>query len=699
MRAGALKRWWLLALLALAGCVRGADLSPIVEALADYTTSGVIPSSWTLLVRSDGPRWLGPAWWQARGVDVHRARREGVRLTQAGKAVPFVWIDAPDGPGLLFYAEAVSIPGGATGAYVLTVGGTGDAPASLTAPSSEIIACQTKTRFSRWFEEDLAFRPTTPLDSPWLWQMLRPDAPLTERVPLTDAVATEPVELTVRAWGQSSMPQNPDHHIRVTWNDQIVDEHAWDGNGTETWSIELSPSADEVNTLTFAAPGLTEAPVEVTWLDAFGLSWTRPLRLSVGGLTAWEATGELRACWSADGDMPQDTALVAVLREDDGAVRYLQPAFDEATNRWYVDQHEGDLGWIGLPWVAPTPEYVRATECIEAQEFSGVTYLVIAPRETHRDLVPLLEKRRAEGRGLGVVTPEAVYDAYGSGVPDAGAIQRMIRSLHQEGSLEKVLLVGDASADAEWLWSTDALAVPTVWVRTTIVGHTASDYHLATGGTDTPLVALGRFPATSIDDVRTLVAKTVQWEPHARLALVKDDEPGFASLVAQLGDIGAVDLVLDAGAEDARKTLLAWLREASGTLVYVGHGSMRMLGDEQLMVAEDGGSWQHPTVMVAWSCLCASFAHPTHASLAESWLLAPKGVVAVVGPTGETTTLEQSAMALTLQEELAQGAEIGDALMEAWQAARSEDARDGFLLLGDPALQPMPGDREGVSDG
>ncbi|MBN1246420.1 MAG: hypothetical protein JXC32_02125, partial [Anaerolineae bacterium] len=24
---------------------------------------------WTLLVRSDGPRWLGPAWWRAQGVD------------------------------------------------------------------------------------------------------------------------------------------------------------------------------------------------------------------------------------------------------------------------------------------------------------------------------------------------------------------------------------------------------------------------------------------------------------------------------------------------------------------------------------------------------------------------------------------------------------------------------------------------------
>ena len=121
-------------------------------------------------------------------------------------------------------------------------------------------------------------------------------------------------------------------------------------------------------------------------------------------------------------------------------------------------------------------------------------------------------------------------------------------------------------------------------------------------------------------------------------------------------------------------------------MVYVGHGSLPLLGDEKILTIEDAGTWQGPTVVTAWSCLSANFSHPAYSGLAESWLRAPEGVAAFVGPTGETTTSQQRAMALELQRALLDGDVLGDAMVRAWKTATSDDARASFLLLGDPAL-------------
>jgi len=201
-----------------------------------------------------------------------------------------------------------------------------------------------------------------------------------------------------------------------------------------------------------------------------------------------------------------------------------------------------------------------------------------------------------------------------------------------------------------------------------------------------------------VDELRQVVGKTVAWQSSSRLLLVSDDEAEFSAMIERLGAVQDVDEVLDASAEDARRELLRWLGGGPGTLIYSGHGSLQLLGDEKLLTVEDGQNWQQPSVVVTWSCLCASFAHPTHQSLGEALLLAPKGVVAFVGPTGETTSSEQMDMALGVQTALVEGDTIGRALLKGWWAATTADSRQGFALLGDPALRPMPVIADG-SDG
>jgi hypothetical protein len=688
----------LLALLGslLLGCsVQGADRAARVPVEAPSPEDG-----WTLLVRSDGPRWLGPSWWREQGVDPEILDTAGIQIAQGDSAAPYAVLGSPDGPGVLFYGETITpdlslaMTAGQVGAYHLRLG-AGGRPVDVAAPPGELPArCQTTTEATVLLGEDAVFRSTAPLTSPWLWVGLRPVDGLTVTVMLTDVVPSTPLTVTMTVWGQSSMPQDPDHHLRLLWNGANIDDHFWDGNAVETWATTVLDAQDVVNALGMIAPGETEAPVELTWLDEAEITWRQQMRASENHWQRWEAesiqSGDAEgACFQLT-EAAGDLDLVAVHLGADSAVSFSRAAVEhDVPGTVYVKQSPGDTGWLGVPWLAPSPDLLRPYESLPEDGLLETTYLIVADRHLHRALDPLVEARRQEGVVVSVVSPAAIYDNYGAGTPSPLALQALVADLAGRGSLEALLLVGDAAAHPDAAWNATTVNMPTIWVKTAHVGATASDYAIATGGGEAPLVAVGRFPVTSLEELETIVEKTLAWEPTDRLLLISDDEPAFEHLTKQLGDITAPDQVVDTVRDGARDEVLRWLGDGPGTLVYTGHGSMGLLGDEKLLLLEDGANWRQPTVVVAWSCLCANFAHPTYASLSEAWLLAPEGVVAVVGPTGETTTAEQTALALALQTALSDGQGLGQALLSAWRAARSENAQHGFVLLGDPYLRPM----------
>lgn len=665
----------LLALISLAGCRATPESSLEAPPATDVTVG------WTLLVRSDGPRWLGPDWWRAQGLDPTALAPEDIRLTRREEAISALWLSTGDGPGLLFYGEAAPARLGPVGGYHLALDAA-ETPvmAELSAITSPM-QYQASTAAMLWLEEDNFYRPTAPPETNWLWTSFNAAPALTLTVYLTEALPA-PVTLSLRFWGQSSMPQNPDHHVLVLWNGELASDHYWDGNALEEWTAIAPAPRSGANELVLISPGDTEAPVEVTWLDRVGVTWQRALTYT-GGWESWIAGSEPVACWEA---VP-DGRVVALLVSEDGTVHGGLVERD-AAGRACVAQQRGDLGWIGMVEAASAPDVVRPRELTGA-DMLVVDYLIIAPRLFHAAIAPLVEARVNEGLSVVVVTPEQVYDAFGAGVPGAETIRTAVTALHAHGRLRYLLLVGDASADPRAWWQPDSTLVPTGWGRTGFLGDTASDHALVTGDDGAPLIAVGRFPASTVAEVQAMVAKTLAWEPTARLSLLHDDEREFVTMTDALAEVFAPDLRLGHDESDTRRDLLRWLRAAPGVLIYSGHGSLPVLGDEKFLAVDDAGAWDGPTVVAAWTCLAANFTHPTQMGLSEAWLRHPKGVVAFVGPTAETTTGEQSAMTLAFQRALIDGATIGDALLAGWRAAQSRDAEISFVLLGDPTLRPM----------
>ncbi|MBN2391327.1 MAG: hypothetical protein JXR84_11410, partial [Anaerolineae bacterium] len=110
MEAATVKRalWVAVALLMLvwlASCRAKPEPSSEVTGVPAPTSSD-LATGWTLLVRDDGPRWLGPDWWRAQGLDPTTLVPEHIRLTRGEETIPALWLSSAGGPGLLFYGEA-----------------------------------------------------------------------------------------------------------------------------------------------------------------------------------------------------------------------------------------------------------------------------------------------------------------------------------------------------------------------------------------------------------------------------------------------------------------------------------------------------------------------------------------------------------------------------------------------------------------
>lgn len=639
----------------------------------------ILPTDgWVLYVRSEGPYWIGGEWWRDMGVDRATRGYESVQLKKGDVNIPYIWIADGDELGMLFYAEVTPTRTGSWGSYTLQIGKPGLAMEKHEQTVSSAAECQDTSFESVVYEQNNDYRSTAPLEYPWFWTSLRPPDSITLTIPLTQSI-TGPVTVTTQMWGQSRMPQNPDHHIRLVWDDAEISDHFWDGNSIEGWDVEFLSGDKAIADLVITSPGETEAPVELNWLDTVTITWRKSLEWTGEGWERWLPEDEAEVCWKNNtGD-----ALIGLLIAEDGTV------FQADMAGIRIPQTGALRGWIGTPTSAPAPAFVRNRQLVSMDALNETEYLVIASQAFHEALAPLLEKRSSESLSVLLVTPEQVYDTYGQGIPSETAINAMVTALAQEGNLRYLLLVGDTSSGGDVLTEELLLGVPTGWVQTSVLGDTPSDFALVSDEGTVPKVAVGRFPANDEEEVANIVQKTLDWSSNDRILFVGDDEVEFDSFIDRLAEVTPIDQRLSAGDLNARQSLLSWLREGPGIMVYSGHGSLPMLGDEKILTQQDAGSWDGPTVVIAWSCLCASFTHPSYEGLGETWMTSKQGTVAFVGPTGETTSGQQQAMAVAVQEALVEGIRIGDALLQGWRVAQSADAQASFLLLGDPALVPF----------
>ena len=217
-------------------------------------------------------------------------------------------------------------------------------------------------------------------------------------------------------------------------------------------------------------------------------------------------------------------------------------------------------------------------------------YVLIAPAAYLEAAEPLLERRQDQGLTTKAVSFEEITSQFGYGKPSAEAIRDFLTyAFHNwhEPSLKYVVLLGDASYDPRNFTGLDQGApLPALWVKTSYL-WTSSDPTLgAVNGEDgLPDLAIGRLPATTVEEAEALVQKVLAWEDGAQSldgkAILVADNPDIAGdFEADIADVQASflggretqSILLREHGANTRGEVLNALDGGASLLSYVGHG-------------------------------------------------------------------------------------------------------------------------------
>jgi hypothetical protein len=224
-----------------------------------------------------------------------------------------------------------------------------------------------------------------------------------------------------------------------------------------------------------------------------------------------------------------------------------------------------------------------------------------------------------------------------------------------------------------------------------------------------PDLAIGRLPATNIEQAEALVSKLLAWEETGQ------GTGGNAVLVADRPDPGGD---FEADVEDIRSSFLSGREtttlkvrelgaatrpairdsfdEGASLMSYVGHGGTAVWSSSNVLGSWDAASLRAQSrqpVLLTLNCLNGYFVAPNFDALPEALLKAQgRGVVAAVSPSGLSLDGPAHEYHRALIGELTSGrhARLGDALLAAQEAYAQTGLMPELLtvyqLLGDPAM-------------
>ena len=283
-----------------------------------------------------------------------------------------------------------------------------------------------------------------------------------------------------------------------------------------------------------------------------------------------------------------------------------------------------------------------------------------------------------------------------------------------------VALAGDATSDPrDYAGFGDADFVPTKLVDMDAVElESATDEWFADADEDgLPELAVGRLPMRTVEQAETMVAKLVTYAQAAAGAWTKEvvlladsDDPTWSFEVdaAQIRDVlpaGYTAHSVLAGAAGgtaaARTELLDLVGQGQFLVNYLGHGSTYVWGKhaDLLTSADVTGAWQPQAglpIVVAMNCLNGFFQGIYgEESLAETFLRAPQGAVAMWASSGITYAAAQGAVNQEFVRVVFGGLTqtVGEAVVAAKAVVKDRDVRQSWIFFGDPAQGRAAGRR------
>jgi len=607
-----------------------------------------------------------------------------------------------------FYCQPSQSPYTPENIYRISVGSGGGLRITENDPTvREGLLSLTHVTSTVRIEENALYSPVVQQGEHWFWEKLTAPQSRTLAFDLID-VAGGDGNLQVMLWGSTTAAVQPDHHIILRVNSQVVAEDTWDGQSRHTVEVQIPPGVlqEGANALEIELPGDTGVLVDIAYLDWAEISYHRLPRLDVGSLEFSAGDGLVTLSNYQGGvhvfDITDPTSVSLVTLEEG------YPFRSEADHRYLAVDSSAFVKPVSIEPVTAGPDL--------RDPHNGAAYLVIGPDDLLEAAAPLLELRRSQGLSALSVPVSAIYDQFNGGMAEPGAIQDFLAYAvpNWDTAPRYVLLVGDASYDFRgYVHPEDSNRLPVMMVSTVYGGETGSDVVLADINEDPwPDLAVGRIPARTPEQVAVYVAKVRAYEGSAPegdwqkrvLAVADGQEARFKRDATSFLDLfppGFQTRLIASQPEDstAGQEVVAEIESGYWLVAYFGHGSLTMWGKDRLFTIDDSkglSNGDRLPIMMHLTCLTGLFTHPTQESLVESLLWQPDGgAIAILAPTSLTLPGAQVDLTAAFADALlaSPDSRLGDAALHAWRqvpvdSVDSADVMKTFLLFGDPALKP-----------
>jgi hypothetical protein len=264
---------------------------------------------------------------------------------------------------------------------------------------------------------------------------------------------------------------------------------------------------------------------------------------------------------------------------------------------------EADHSYLAVsPEAVLRPELRPAWPATLDSPNNSAEYLLVAPREFLglASAVALLEQRRAQGLSARGVAIEDVFDEFGHGEARPEAVKEFLSYAYHswpEPSPRYVLLLGDATYDPEDNLNTGTPNhVPAYPLQTTYMWTASDPAYAAVNGDDLlPDLAIGRLPATNLEQARVMLDKVLAyenggWNLDGPAVLVADnpDHAGDFEADAEwlaagvLADRDPEKIYLSQLGAATRPTIIDAFDRGASLLSYIGHGAILLWASENV---------------------------------------------------------------------------------------------------------------------
>ncbi len=637
----------------------------------------------------------------------------GYRLRLTGMGEEIAWLADANGAGLFFYNEGQETVFSNQNVYYLERG-SGLAMRQIRGIGSGPAADGQSFRETTHFEGNrhaLMLPALDPLGDVWFWDyVVAGGESKSFALDVPGVAGSGESVLTVTLQGATEAVSGEDHHAFVFLNGRQIGAGTWDGTNSHAMEIAFDASLLQEGANTISVSGALDmgAPHSVFYVESFDLSYQRRYR-AVGDRLV--CRGDNNAAITVSG-LSEPQALVLDVSAAKEPLQLVGVGPDLGGRVSFVPSSPETVYLVsGLNAALRPLAVVGDSPSQLLGQRQAPDYVVIAPEELSQTAQELADFRQGKGLTAMVVTLEDIYESFSHGMPDPQAIRDYLTYVYTKdgGKLKYAVLAGKGTYDYnDWLGYGDNL-VPVLLGRTP-EGLCAADkgYGDVSGDDGLPEIAIGRLPAVTNAELRTLIEKTKAyesgegaWTGKAMFIADNADNGGdFAQGINELAGLAtglqAEKIYLADAVQEARSRIIASWNAGTALVTYCGHAGIGQLATENIFNVSDAGSLQNgnqlPLAMML-TCAAGRFELPGFTSLGEALLLNGNGgmagglVPSGAGLHGDSLRLGAAFYKTAL---LDPGATVGTALRTAMRSYLQLGGNAALLnvynWLGDPAL-------------